>query len=71
MSQGAQNKKTGLDALGTVENDYGCTKRGQTPSVWPKTSPREQNMKKGPDALGTAENMSRSRKHENRTRRLR
>jgi hypothetical protein len=65
--------KTGLEALGTAENDSGSTKheigpgRDRTPSILSKMSSGAQNMKTGPDALGTAENESESGKYENGT----
>jgi hypothetical protein len=66
MSTGAQNMKTGTDALGNAEKEFerAMPKKSSTPPVQPKMSPGAQNMKKGPDALGTAENMSGSGKHE-------
>jgi hypothetical protein len=69
MSRGAQNLKTGPDALGTAENESGrkTLKLDRIPSVPPKTSPGAQNMEMGPDALGTAENESERAKHENET----
>jgi hypothetical protein len=83
-SPGAQNMKTGPNALGTVENmsssgkqENGTRrpryrrKRDETPSVPPKMRPDAQNMKMRPDALGTAENESGHAKHENGTRRPR
>jgi hypothetical protein len=70
MSLGAQNKKTGPDAVGTTKN---MSMRGKhekgigRPSVLPKTSPEAQNIKTGPDALNTAENEYGRAKQENGT----
>jgi hypothetical protein len=49
-SPGAQNMKTGPDALGTAENMFGSGKHeklNETPLVRPKTSKETQNMKMG------------------------
>jgi hypothetical protein len=82
MSQGAQNMKTGPDALGTAENESERAKhengtrhpryRGKrlwepTPSIPLKISSSAQNMKTGPDALRTAKNESHRAKHEDGT----
>jgi hypothetical protein len=73
MSSGAQNMKTGLDALDTAENESGSAKHQngtQYPlAVRPKMSSGVQNMKTVADALGTTENESGRAKHENGTRR--
>jgi hypothetical protein len=82
-SPGAQNIKTGPDALGTVENiktwrpryckkwvwPRQTLKRDPKPSVLSKTNPCAQNMKTGPDTLSTVENESGRVKYENGTRR--
>jgi hypothetical protein len=75
MSTNEQNMKTGADALGTAEIEYGHAKHENgsrrpryrrkwdlTPSVT-----GTQNMKTRIDALGTAENESGTVKHENGT----
>jgi hypothetical protein len=62
--------KTGPDALGTAENEFGSKKtkkRDPTHLVQPKMSLSAHNMKKGPDALGTAENESERTKYEKGT----
>jgi hypothetical protein len=74
MSPGAQNMKTGPDALGTAENDSGRTKYEngtRRPLYREKMSPGAKNLKTGPDALCTAENESGRVKHESGTRRPR
>jgi hypothetical protein len=60
MSPGAQNMRTGLDALGIAENksERATHETGPDTYVPPKTSRGAQNMKTGPDALGTDENES-------------
>jgi hypothetical protein len=55
-STGAQNMKTGLDALGTVEKESRSAKH-ENGTRRPRTAemiPGAQNMKTGLDALGTA-----------------
>jgi hypothetical protein len=82
MIPGMENMKTGPDALGTSENEFGSLKhekgtrrpryrrkRDLTPSVPSKMSPGAQNLKTGPDTLGTPEIESGSAKHVNGTRR--
>jgi hypothetical protein len=75
MSPGAQNMKTGLDALGTSENESGRTKQEngtrRPPHRRKKMSIGAQNMKTETDALCTAENDSGRAKHEGETRRPR
>jgi hypothetical protein len=68
MSMGAQNMKTGPNALATAEKRVWVRKtlkRDPTPSLPSKMSPGTQNMKTEPNALGTAENKFGSAKHEN------
>jgi TPP-dependent trihydroxycyclohexane-1,2-dione (THcHDO) dehydratase len=51
--------KTGSDAHGTAENEFGSAKqkkRNPTPSASSKTGPGAQNMKTRADAVGTAQN---------------
>jgi hypothetical protein len=72
MSPAAQNMKTGADALGTVEKEFGSAKHenGSRHPRYRRKSVREQkSMKTGPDALDTAENEYGDVKHENMTRR--
>jgi hypothetical protein len=62
--------KTGPDALGTAENEFGRAKHKKTdptPSVPQKMSADAQNLKTRPDALSTAENECERAKHENGT----
>jgi hypothetical protein len=57
-SPGAQNMKTGPDALGTIEKLVRARKirkRDPTPSVQSKSSQGAQNMKTETSALGTIE----------------
>jgi hypothetical protein len=70
MCPGAQNMKTGSNALGTTENELGAQKikTGPTPSVLPKMSSGAQNMETEPDDLGTAKNESERAKYQNGTR---
>jgi hypothetical protein len=72
-STGAQNIKTGPEALGTAENETRSPKheKGADTIGTAETSQGAQKKKTGPDALGTAENMSGSEKHGNGTRRSR
>jgi hypothetical protein len=65
---GAQNLKTGPDALGTTEIGSESTKHENwtlAPSVPSKMGPGVQNMKNELVALGTAENESKSARREN------
>jgi hypothetical protein len=63
--------KTGSDALGTVENEYGHAKLKTGPNALGTVKKESgQNMKMGAYALGTVENVSGSAKHENGTRNL-
>jgi hypothetical protein len=73
MSPGAQNIKTGPDALGTVENESGCEnmKAGPDALSTVENESGSEKMKTGPDALITAENDSGSAKREKDTRRPR
>jgi rRNA processing protein Gar1 len=61
MSPGAQKVKTGRDALGTAENEYGSAKHEN----------ESGRAKRVSDALYTAENEFGRSKHENGTRRPR
>jgi hypothetical protein len=70
MSPRAQNTKTGPDALGTAENEFGAQnmKTGFDDLYTTENEFGAQNMKTGPDAIGTVGNESGSVKYENETR---
>jgi hypothetical protein len=58
---GAQNLKTGPDAVGTAEYEFGRVKHEnetRRPRYRRKMSPRAQNMKTEPNALGSAKTSS-------------
>jgi hypothetical protein len=65
MILGAQEMKTGPDALGIVENmsESGEHENGIGRTQYRRIRVRAQNMKTGPDALVTAKNESGSTKH--------
>jgi hypothetical protein len=69
MSPGAQDLKTGHDALGIAGKDSGRSKheiKSRRPRYRRKRV-REGNMKSGADALSSAENEYGRAKHENWT----
>jgi hypothetical protein len=60
-SPGAKNMKTGPDALGTAENEFGRAKHEngtRLPRYRRKRVGDRKTRKTGPDALGTAEKTS-------------
>jgi hypothetical protein len=72
-SLSAQNMKSGPDALGTAENEYGDAKHENGPDTLctAENGPRSEIMKTGPDAVDTAENEFGRAKQENGSRRPR
>jgi hypothetical protein len=65
--------KTGPDALGIVEIEFGGIKHvnvTRRPRYHPKRVRVRKNLKMGPDDLEIAENEFESAKHENETRRF-
>jgi hypothetical protein len=73
MSMGTQNMKTGPNALGTLENEYGDTKHeiGTRRPRYRRNESGSEKMKTGAYNHGTAENVSGSAKQGNGTRRPR